>query len=196
MAKLIFRYGTTGSGKTLDLLKVVYNYEENDMNTILLTSKIDDRYGCDIIKSRVGNSRQAIGLSDTDDIVSIIEYRKSVLNEPIDCILVDEVQFLTIKQIYQLSDIVDSLNIPVICYGLRNDFKLQAFETSSILMAIADNIEEMRTICSSCGKKKSIVSARYVDGKPVNVGTQIEIGGNEKYKPLCRKCYKEQLKKV
>lgn len=193
MAKLTFRYGTTGSGKSLDLLKVCFNYNENGMDVIILTSKIDDRYGHDLVKSRAGIQKDAIGLSDEDDIVKIVEYKKSVLGEKLGAVLVDEVQFLSIKQIYQLSDVVDKMDIPVICYGLRGDYKMLNFESTTILMTIADNIEEVKTICSNCGQKKSIVSAKFLNNKIVVDGPQIEIGGNEKYKPLCRKCYKKLL---
>lgn len=119
MAKLTFRYGTTGSGKSLDLLKVAYNYEENGMSVLILTSKIDDRYGHDLVKSRTGIQKDAIGLDINDDITKIVEYKKSIMGEKLGCILVDEVQFLTKEQVYQLSDVVDNINIPVICYGLR-----------------------------------------------------------------------------
>ena len=189
MAKLYFRYGTMGSGKSLDLLKVAYNYEENGMNVLILTSKIDDRYGNDIVKSRTGIHKDAIGLSDADDIWNIVEHHESKIS----CILVDEVQFLTVKHIFQLAKIVDKMNIPVICYGLRSDFKNSPFEATKYLMAIADELEEMKTICSICGKKKASVNARLVDGKVVMEGIQIAIGGNELYKPMCRTCHTELL---
>ncbi len=195
MAKLHFRYGTTGSGKTLDLLKVAYNYEENNMTTLILTSKIDDRYGHNLVKSRAGLEREAIGVGEKDDIYDIVEYKQSIMSEVISCILVDEVQFFTKKHILQLAKIVDELNIPVICYGLRADFKQDPFGSTKYLMAIADDLEEMKTICSHCGKKKATISARFVDGKVVDEGSQIEIGGNEKYRPLCRTCHTLLLNK-
>lgn len=194
MAKLTFRYGTVASGKSLDLLKVSFNYNENGMDVIILTSKIDDRYGHDLVKSRTGIQKDAIGLDVNDDIVKIVEYKRSILGEKLGCILVDEVQFLTKEQIYQLSDVVDNLNIPVIAYGLRGDFKMNSFDATSVLMTIADNIEEIKTICSHCKEKKATISARYVNGKVQKTGKQIEIGGNEKYKPLCRKCWKKLTK--
>jgi len=190
MAKLFFRYGTIGSGKTLDLLKVAYNYSENDMNAVLLTSKIDNRYGNDIIKSRAGVvEKEAIGVDEKDDIYEIIEYKRSITQEDINCILVDEVQFFSEKHIYQMSKIVDELNIPVICYGLRSDFKNQPFGASKILMAIADELEEIKTICSVCKKKKASVNAKVIDNVVIFSGETIDIGGNEKYKPMCRKCH-------
>ena len=194
MAKLHFRYGTTGSGKSLDLLKVAYNYEENGMITLILTSKIDDRYGNDIVKSRTGVHRDAIGIDAKDDIYNIIEYKKGIMGDKIACVLVDEVQFFTVDHIFQLAKIVDKLEIPVICYGLRADFKHEPFESTRYLMAIADEMEEMKTICSVCGKKKATVSARMINGKVVSEGTQIAIGGNELYKPMCRTCHNDLLK--
>lgn len=189
MAKLHFRYGTVGSGKTLDLLKVAYNYEENGMNCIILTSSIDDRYGKDIVKSRTGLSKPALGISKKDNIYNIVKNKE----EKIHSILVDEIQFFTKEHIYELARIVDELDIPVICYGLRSDFMNQPFGCSTYLMATADTIEEIKTICSVCGKKKSSINGKFVDGKLIKSGKQIEIGGNEKYRPLCRKCYTELL---
>lgn len=191
MAKLTFRYGTTGSGKSLDLLKVAYNYEENGLKVLILTSKIDDRYGHDIVKSRTGIQKDAIGLDVKDDIIKIVEYKKSVMGERLGCVLVDEVQFLTTEQIHQLADVVDRLDIPVIAYGLRGDFKQDPFSATSVLMTISDSLEEVKTICSHCRQKKATISARYINGKVQKSGEQIEIGGNEKYKPLCRKCWKK-----
>jgi len=190
MAKLFFRYGTMGCGKSLDLLKVAFNYEENGMGVLILTSKIDNRYGHDIVKSRTGISKNAIGINKDENIYNIIDYKKNVLGQKIDCVLVDEIQFFEKKHIYELVTIVDKLDIPVICYGLRTDFKLEPFIASKYLMAIADEIEELKTICSKCGIKKASVNAKFdEEGKIIIKGNQIEIGGNEKYKPLCRKCY-------
>ena len=194
MAKLCFRYGTVASGKSLDLLKVNYNYEENGMTTLILTSKIDDRYGHDIVKSRTGVHKNAIGIDSKDNIYEIIEYKRSIMGKTINCVLVDEVQFFTPEHIYQLSEIVDKLGIPVICYGLRADYKNGIFKSSAVLMAIADELEEMKTICSHCGKKKATVSVKIVDGIVQSSGKQIEIGGNELYKPMCRSCYKSLVK--
>ena len=194
MAKLHFRYGTTASGKSLDLLKVAYNYEENGMTTLILTSKIDDRYGHDIVKSRTGVHKNAIGVDSKDNIYEIIDYKRSIMGKTINCVLVDEVQFFTPEHINQLAEIVDKLGIPVICYGLRADFINQPFESTKHLMAIADELEEMKTICSHCGKKKATVSVKIVDGIVQSSGKQIEIGGNELYKPMCRTCYKSLIK--
>jgi thymidine kinase len=178
-----------GAGKTLDLLKVSYNYEENNENILVFTSSIDNRYGENIIKSRVGLSRPAISI---DSDFNIFEYVKSH-NNNIKSVIVDESQFLTKNHIHQLSDVVDILDIPVICYGLRSDYRLEPFEGSKYLMTIADTIEEIKTICSNCKSKKATVNARFEDGVIVTDGEQIKIGGNETYRPLCRKCFKSLI---
>ena len=182
MASLYFRYSSMNSGKSLDLLKVAFNYEEREQKTILLTSSIDDRYGTNKITSRVGIERDAIGIDYNDNILDIIDLTD------IDCVLVDEVQFFTKEQIIQLSDIVDYNNIPVICYGLRSDFKNEPFPGSQHLMTIADKIEELKTVCF-CGRKAT-VNARIIDGQIIYNGDQVQIGGNESYISVCRKHFK------
>jgi len=186
MAKLYFRYSTMNAGKSIDLLRCNHNYIENGKKTICLTSSKDDRYGKGKITSRVGISTDAIPIDD-DNIYELVKGM-----EEISCVFVDESQFLTKKQVFQLSDVVDILDIPVICYGLRSDFKLEVFEGSKYLMAIADTVEEIRTICSVCKDKKAIVNVRVdEDGEVLLDGSQVQIGGNESYKPMCRKCYKK-----
>lgn len=194
MAKLFFRYGTMGSGKSLDLLKVAYNYEENGLKSIILTSNIDNRYGSSVVKSRVGVSREAISIDKETNIYELI-INKLKSDVSIGCVLVDEVQFFEKKHIEELLDVVDELDIPVICYGLRSDFRLSPFGSTKFLMSVADEIEEIKTICSECSKKKAIVNARFnAQGHVIISGNIIEIGGNDKYKPLCRKCF-NKLKK-
>lgn len=190
MAKLYFRYSTMNAGKTIELLATAYNYEENDEDIIVFTSSIDNRYGKDIVKSRIGISRKAVSI--TDDM-NIFNYVRSA-NTDVRAILVDESQFLKKEHIFQLSDIVDIMDIPVICYGLRSDFIMEPFEGSKYLMAIADTIEEIKTICSECKTKKATVNARFDDGVISTSGGQIKIGGNDTYRPLCRKCYKQIIK--
>lgn len=182
MAKLYFRYGAMGSGKSIDLLKVAYNYEERGQKVLILTSGIDDRYGVGKVKSRIGIEKEAIIIKEDTNIFNLVI-------DKVDCVLVDEVQFLTKDQIYQLSDIVDYLNIPVITYGLKSDFMLEPFLASKYLMVLADVIEEIPTVCW-CGKRAN-VNARIVNGKIVKEGEQIQVGGNESYISLCRKHYKE-----
>ena len=172
-----------GAGKSLDLLKVAFNYEEKDKKIMLLTSSLDNRSGTGKITSRVGLSKDAMIINKTDDVVDIVAIEKGL-----DCILIDEAQFLTKEQVNQLTEIVDFLNIPIICYGLRSDFMLNPFPGSSQLMSVADEIEEIKTICW-CGKKAS-VNARIVDGQIIKHGEQIQIGGNESYESLCRYHYK------
>lgn len=184
MSKLYFRYGAMGSGKTIDLLKVAYNYKERNQKVIIYTAKIDDRYEVGKITTRIGLQSDA-STFDTDTNI----YREiKQLEEKPDCILVDESQFLTRKQVLQLTDIVDILGIPVICYGLRTNFKMKFFEGSEPLMEMADKIEEIKTICE-CGKKAT-VNMRMINGVPVTDGPDILIGGNDSYKSVCRKCYK------
>lgn len=187
MAKLYFRYGAMGSGKTIDLLKVAYNYEERGQTVAIFTSSLDDRYGVGKITTRVGLQRDAVIINRS---FNIYEYVKKLEKKP-DCVLIDEANFLTKKQVDELTDIVDFLNIPVICYGLRSDFKMNFFEGSLPLMERADKIEEIKTICE-CGAKAT-VNMRFVNGKPVVKGEQIFIGGNESYKSVCRKCYKKYI---
>jgi thymidine kinase len=173
-----------GAGKTLDLLKVAYNYEERGKNVLLLTSSFDNRHGLGKITSRTGLNRDAQIISNTENIFDIVKNTNNI-----DCVLIDEAQFLTKKHVMELTDVVDGLDIPVICYGLRSDFILNPFEGSSYLMAIADSIEEIRTICW-CGKKANI-NARISNGEIIREGEQIQIGGNESYISLCRKHFKD-----
>ena len=182
MAKLFYRYSSMAAGKTLDLLKVAYNYKERNRKVLLLTSALDDRYQVGLIKSRVGLSEKAeVIYSDTNI------YKMASAIDNLDCVLIDEVQFLSKEQIKQLSDIVDYLKIPVICYGLRTDYRGEPFEASSYLLSVADTIEEIKTICH-CGKKATF-NARVVDGKIVYEGERIVIdkeGSESVYVPLCR----------
>ena len=153
-----------------------------------MTSALDTRYGVGKITTRIGMQRDSKAIEPNENIYDYVLKLDYVLA----CILIDEAQFLTEKQVYQLSDLVDFLDIPAICYGLRSDFKLQLFEGSRALFALADKIEELKTICE-CGKKAT-VNMRVINGKPTTSGEQVFIGGNESYIPVCRKCYKEKLK--
>ena len=185
MAKLYFRYGSMSCGKTLDLLKTKFNYNERGKSVIVFTSKKDDRYGVNIVKSRIGIETEAIGV---DDSINVFKYITNLTIKP-DCVLIDEVQFFNEKQIFELSDIVDTYNIPVICYGLKSDFKQELFPGSKALLSICDVIENIPVICW-CGKKAT-VNARISDNKVVYSGEQVLIGGNESYISLCRKHWKE-----
>jgi thymidine kinase len=151
---------------------------------------LDDRYGENIIKSRTGSVQQSIPISPEDDIYELCcKYNK------IHTVLIDEIQFFTIEQVDQIIKVVDELNIPVICYGLKSDYKLSLFKTSAYLLTVADEIEEIKTICSDCGENKAIFNARINDGKIIITGDQIDIGGNDKYKHLCRKCFNKIINK-
>jgi len=176
------------AGKSLDLLKVSYNYKEKNQDVLLFTSYLDDRYGDGLIKSRVGLEEKASVINAKLDIYDHVKN----LREWPDCILIDEAQFLTKEHIMQITNVVDKLNVPVICYGLRSDYRAEPFEGSIYLMLYADIIEELKTICK-CGKKASM-NLRVVDDVPVFEGEQIAIGGNESYIAVCRKHYKLAIK--
>ena len=185
MSKFYFRYGAMGSGKTIDLLKVAYNYKERGQKGVIFTAKIDNRYEVGKVTTRIGIQSDAITF---DNDTNFYRYIKGLDKKP-DCVLVDEAQFLSRRHVMQLSDVVDMLEIPVICYGLRSDFRLNFFEGAKALMEVADKIEEIKTICE-CGKKAT-VNMRLVNGVPTTSGAQILIGGNDSYKAVCRKCYKK-----
>lgn len=180
MANLIFYYSTMNAGKTVDLIKTAFTYETEEMPIVIFTSAIDTRSGTNRVKSRMGNMhKDAISITTNDDLYQMIDALPSHPN----CVLVDEVQFFTIEQIWQLFHLTHERNIPVVCYGLRADFKGEPFPTSAQLMAIANKVEEIRTICW-CGRK-AIMNARIIDKKVVRKGEQVMVGGNESYKPLC-----------
>lgn len=185
IAKLYFRYSSMNSGKTSQLIQVAYNYEERGMKILTLKPKIDTK-GNNKIVSRLGVSRNVDILVSKD--MNIFERIKEVSKTP-NALLIDEVQFLTEKQVNQLMQIVVQLNIPIICYGLRTDFKTNGFEGSSRLLDIAHSIEELKTICR-CGKK-AIFNARKINGKFVFEGNQVEIDNqdNIEYESLCADCY-------
>lgn len=187
MAQLYYRYSTMNAGKSLELIKVAYNYEERGKRVLVLTSAVDDRYGEGIITSRVGIQREARIIQDDTDILQI--FMEENKKKGIDCVLVDECQFLKKHHILELVEIVDSLNVPVLAYGLKNDFRNELFEGSYYLLVYADKIEEIKTICW-CGRKATMV-ARVQDGKFLRTGEQIVVGGNDMYVSLCRKHYND-----
>ncbi len=187
MAKLYFRYSAMNAGKTTQLLQVKYNYEERGQNVLLMKPSIDNRDSTDNIKSRIGLESEAVLVEGNTDLY---QYVKGVIsNHPVHCLIIDEANFLTREHVFQLCRVVDDLNIPVIAYGLRSDFKGNLFPGSEALLAFADSIEELKTICW-CGKK-AIMNTRLKNGKPVYEGEQIQIGGNESYISLCRKHWYE-----
>jgi thymidine kinase len=188
VAKLYFSYSAMNAGKSTILLQASHNYQERGMHTMLLTAALDDRAGVGRIASRIGFGADAFSYDKDTDIYALL--KKAQAETPIACLLVDEAQFLTAQQVWQLSEIADHMNIPVMCYGLRTDFQGKLFEGSAELLAIADVLREIRTICH-CGRKAIMVVRQTADGQVVTTGQQIEIGGNDKYISLCRKHWKE-----
>jgi thymidine kinase len=184
VAQLYFRYGAMNASKSIQLLTVAHNYEQSGKKVTVFTPAIDDRYGVGKVASRVGISRTATPIySDTDLYKNISEDEQKP-----HCILIDEGQFLHANHVVQLTKIVDSLNIPVIVYGLLKDFKNQLFEGSQHLLCEAYKIEEIKTVCVYCNKKATHI-VKFKDGLPVYAGESIEIGGEETYRSVCRKHY-------
>lgn len=190
MAKLYFYYSSMNAGKSTALLQSSYNYRERGMNTLVLIPAIDTRAGKGIVQSRIGIKSDGVSFSAGDDLYSLAE--KMLAEAPLHCVLVDEAQFLTRAQVYQLSEITDRLSIPVLAYGLRTDFQGELFEGSRALLAWADNLKELKTICH-CGRKAIMVVRMDEHGKPVSKGSQVQIGGNEQYVSMCRVHFKETV---
>tara|TARA_Y100001958_G_scaffold105285_1_gene73549 strand:- start:201 stop:785 length:585 start_codon:yes stop_codon:yes gene_type:complete len=190
MAKLYFSYSTMNAGKSTVLLQASHNYGERGMKTMLFTAELDNRSKVGNISSRIGLSEKASTFNNDDNLFSSVE--KRLKKDIISCVFIDEAQFLTDKQVWELSDVVEILNIPVMCFGLRTDFQGKLFEGSSTLLAIADELKEIKTICH-CGKKANMVVRVDSNGKVLKEGAQIEIGGNEKYISLCRKHWKNEM---
>ena len=187
MAQLYYRYSTMNAGKSIELIKVAYNYEERGQKVMTLVPSVDNRYGTGIITSRIGLQRQATPINDDTNILEL--FIKENEEEKIDCVLIDECQFLRKHHVEELTEIVDTFNTPVLAYGLKNDFRNELFEGSYYMLIYADKIEEIKTICW-CGRKATMV-ARVVDGKIVKQGKQIVVGGNDMYISLCRKHYND-----
>lgn len=192
MANLFFKYSSMDAGKSTALLQAAHNYKHCGMTPFLLTAAIDDRYGVGKITSRLGLSSDAYMFNNETDVFELIE--QAHLSQKIDCVLVDECQFLTKGQVHQLSKLVDNYKIPVLCYGLRTDFQGELFEGSQYLLAWADKIEEIKTICH-CGKKATMVLRQSQDGTVIRDGDQIAIGGNDLYRSVCRKHFTEAFYK-
>ncbi|TZF89872.1 thymidine kinase [Cognatilysobacter lacus] len=188
MAKLYFYYSAMNAGKTTTLLQSAHNYAERGMRTHVLTPALDDRAGRGVVSSRIGLSAQATAFSRDDDLERCI-HRDIAANGPLHCVLVDEAQFLTRAQVWQLTEIVDRLRIPVLCYGLRTDFRGELFDGSQYLLAWADEIEEIKTICHT-GKKATMTVRVDEHGRAVQDGPQVEIGGNERYVSVSRAQFK------
>ena len=190
MAKLYFYYSAMNAGKTTTLLQSSHNYAERGMSTLLLKPQIDDREGTTRITSRIGLEGDAYCFSATEDLYRFVEQHQE--SETLHCLLVDEGQFLTTLQVEQLGEIVDRMQIPVLVYGIRTDFQGELFEGSRKLLALADELREIKTICH-CGSKATMVVRLGADGLPMRTGAQIHVGGNETYLSMCRKHWKAAL---
>jgi len=188
MAKLHFFYSTMNAGKSTSLLQSNHNYLESNLKTLLfLPKEISDKADSNIV-SRIGLKAKAISI---DNEFKFYEYVKNIEYKNINCIFVDEAQFLTKEQVRNLSKISDKLDIPVMCYGIRTDFQGELFNGSSELLAIADNLNELKTICSECDKKATMVVRLDQNGDVILEGEKILVGGNEIYKTVCRKHFRE-----
>ena len=189
MAKLYFRYGTVGSAKTLNLLAVAHNYRQQGKKIILMKPDMDTRFGKEKIRSRAGLEHDADVLIHPEISLLSLDF------QGISCILVDEAQFLSARTIDELRLIVFQWNVPIICYGLRTDFKSFLFEGSRRLMEVADSIEEIKVTCNYCNRK-AIMNLKHVNGVAVNEGPSVELGAEEKYLPSCYECYRVELEKA
>ena len=182
MAKLYFHYSTMNAGKSTLLLQAAYNYRERGMATLMLTASVDDRAGAGRIASRIGIGADATVFGPDTDLGALIAPNAAGCA----CIFVDEAQFLTRAQVWQLARVADDLGIPVMCYGLRVDFRGELFPGSAALLALADDMREVRTICH-CGRKATMVVRKDAAGRVITEGAQVQVGGNETYVSLCRR---------
>ncbi|MEE1296421.1 MAG: thymidine kinase [Bifidobacterium sp.] len=182
MAQLYFKYGAMNSGKSIEILKVAHNYEEQGKPVLLMTTAADTRAGHGVIESRIGIARDAVPVTADMDVAA---YVAALDHEP-HCVLVDEAQFMTRRNVLSLVDVVDELGVPVMCFGLKNDFRNDLFAGSEALLEYADKIEEIKTICQWCDRKATM-NLRVSDGFPVRDGAQVQIGGSESYISVCRR---------
>ena len=188
MAKLYFHYSTMNAGKSTLLLQASYNYRERGMQTLLLTAALDTRAGPGRIASRIGIAEDALGFATDTDLFALVRAECPQAA----CVFVDEAQFLTETQVWQLARIADDLGLPVMAYGLRTDFRGRLFPGSQALLALADDLREVRTICH-CGRKATMVVRLGADGAALHEGAQIQVGGNETYVSLCRRHWRAAM---
>ncbi|HAG71438.1 MAG TPA: thymidine kinase [Gammaproteobacteria bacterium] len=190
MAKFYFYYSSMNAGKSTSLLQSSYNYKERGLNTLVMAPELDNRYGVGKVTSRIGLESDATTFKPEVDLYELIlqQHQRKTLN----CILIDEAQFLTKEQVFQLGEVTDRLKIPVLAYGLRTDFQGEPFEGSKYLLAWADNLKELKAICH-CGGKATMVVRLDENGSPIREGTQVQIGGNDSYISMCRKHFKENF---
>ncbi|MEZ8823299.1 thymidine kinase [Vibrio amylolyticus] len=192
MAQMYFYYSAMNAGKSTTLLQSSFNYQERGMTPLIFTAALDDRYGIGKVSSRIGLQAEAQLFRSETDLYKEITHLNEV--EKRHCILIDECQFLSKEQVYQLTEVVDKLNIPVLCYGLRTDFLGELFEGSKYLLSWADKLVELKTICH-CGRKANMVIRTDEAGNAIAEGDQVAIGGNDRYVSVCRLHYKEALGK-
>ena len=190
MAKLYFYYSSMNAGKSTALLQSSYNYRERGMNTVVMAPRVDDRYGVGKVTSRIGLESEAVTFAPDDNLLELIDSLSS--EEPLHCVLIDEAQFLTKQQVFELGEVTDKLKIPVLAYGLRTDFQGEPFEGSKYLLAWSDNLRELKAICH-CGTKATMVVRMDESGKAIREGSQVEIGGNDRYVSMCRKHFREHF---
>ncbi|HBF29598.1 thymidine kinase [Rhizobium sp.] len=184
MAKLYFNYAAMNAGKSTMLLQASYNYQERGMRTVIFVAALDDRAGRGKVASRIGLSSDAHTFEDDTDLFAVVEAMQA--EEPIACVFVDEANFLSSAHVWQLARIADRLDIPVMTYGLRTDFQGNLFPASKLLLGIADELREIRTICH-CGRKATMNARFDASGQVIREGAQIDVGGNEKYVSFCRR---------
>ena len=190
MAKLYFYYSSMNAGKSTNLLQSSYNYKERGMDTLVLAPQLDNRFGEGKVTSRIGIATDATTFTKDTDLLELVRNASSA--SPIHCVLIDEAQFLTRDQVFQLGEVTDELNIPVLAYGLRTDFRGEPFEGSKYLLAWSDNLKEIKAICH-CGTKATMVLRMDEHGNAVTDGAQVEIGGNDRYVSMCRRHFKEKF---
>ncbi|WP_072669561.1 thymidine kinase [Vibrio injensis] len=190
MAQMYFYYSAMNAGKSTTLLQSSFNYQERGMTPVIFTAAIDNRFGVGKVSSRIGLEADAHLFDDTTDLLQAITQLNT--EQKRHCVLVDECQFLTREQVYQLTEVVDKLDIPVLCYGLRTDFLGELFEGSKYLLSWADKLIELKTICH-CGRKANMVIRTDEQGNAISEGDQVDIGGNDRYVSVCRQHYKQAL---
>ena len=190
MAKLYFYYSSMNAGKSTSLLQSAYNYQERGMTPLLLTAEIDNRYSVGKVTSRIGLEAGAHLFNQDNNLFEMVSEQNE--NVTIDCVLIDESHFLSKEQVKQLGQVVDTLDIPVLCYGIRTDFRGELFPGSKHLLAWADNLNELKTVCH-CGRKATMVVRLDSDGKVVSDGDQVVIGGNNQYQSMCRRHFAEHI---
>jgi thymidine kinase len=191
LAKLYFYYSAMNAGKTTTLLQSAHNYHERGMRTLILTPRLDDRFGEGVVASRIGLKARGRIFGRDDDLLAIVQ-ADIAAHGPLHCVLADEAQFLSKAQVWQITEIVDRLNVPVLAYGLRTDFRGELFEGSQYLLAWADNLVEIKTICHT-GRKATMVLRVDEHGRAVSDGPQVEIGGNERYVSVSRGEFKKVM---